>query len=368
MVSITVTGGKKPQRAPRDTIERVTPADIAGLQEGQHLDFKREINLDKPELKGRVIDDVVAFLNRGASRIIVGVVEKEGRFDAFRPISGDADKTALRVQTFIQDNITPVPLDVQVVPIPEGDGFLLDIQIPRHQGGPFMNRINGGYLIRSGSRNLPIDPGMLRSRFIDERTWLARLEELTATEDDAIAKSGRLASGQALRIAILPREHFDHMRAPFAQDDHVRSSGPNFHDHFQQWFTVCEDGHEAVSIDFKQQGIERLFIRDDWFIHAHVAYAIQQISGEERLGLYEFKQAFERYLQDIAAFLAEQGIEGPFAITIALQSLEKTEHFQAWFPRTSVVRTLRPKLVDAVDDPELIADFQRRVQQATVWG
>ena len=368
MVSITVTGGEAPQRRPRNAIAPVTPADIVGLQEGQDLDFKREINLDKPELKARLIDDVVAFLNRGASRIIVGVVEKEGRFDAFRPIAGDADKVALRMQAFIQDSITPVPLDVQVVPISQAEGFLIDIQIPGHQGGPFMNRLNGGYLIRSGSRNLPIDPGMLRSRFIDERTWLARLEELTAAEDEAVAKSGRLASGQSLRIAILPREHFDHMRAPFTQDDHVRSAGPNFHEHFQQWLKVCEDGHEAISIDFKQQGIERLFIRDDWFIHAHVAFAIQQMPGEGRLGLHEFKQGFERYLQDIAAFLAEQGIEGPFAVTIALQSLGESEHFKAWFPRTTVVRTLRSKLVDSVADPELIADFQRRVQQATVWG
>lgn len=92
------------------------------------------------------------------------------------------------------------------------------------------------------------------------------------------------------------------------------------------------------------------------------------VPGEERLGLYEFKQGFERYLKDIAAFLAEQEIEGPFAVTLALQGLGETEHFHAWFPRTSVVRTLRPKLVDSVDDPDLIADFERRVQQATVWG
>jgi hypothetical protein len=152
------------------------------------------------------------------------------------------------------------------------------------------------------------------------------------------------------------------------QDYLVRSTAPNFHDYFQQWFKVCEDGHEALSIDLKQQGIERPFIRDDWFIHAHVAFTIQQISGEGRLGLYEFKQAFERYLQVIVAFLAEQGIEGPFAITIALQSLGESEHFTAWFPRMSVVRTLRPRLADAVDDPELIANFQRRVQRATVSG
>lgn len=368
MVRIAITGDEPRPRRPRNAITPITPAEISNLQEGQSLDFKRELNLDKPELKARLLDDVVAFLNRGASRIIVGVIEKGGSFDAFHPMEGDADKYALRVQTFIQDEITPVPLDVQVVPIPLADGFLIDIQIPQHTGSPYMNRLTGSYLIRSGSRNLPIDPGMLRSRFVDERAWFSRLDELTAAEDLAVAGEGRIALGQTLRVAILPLEHFDRMRAPFTQSDHVRSSGPSFHQPSQQWFKICEDGHEAISIDMRQQGIERLFVRDDWFIHAHVAYAIQQMSGEGRLGLYEFNQGFERYLQELAVFLAEQDIKGPFAVTIALQSLGETEHFSAWFPRTSTLRTLRPSLVDAVDDPGLIADFLRRVKQATVWG
>ena len=51
-----------------------------------------------------------------------------------------------------------VPADVQVVPVHLDSGFIIDIQIPRHRGGPFMNRFNGSYLVRSGARNLPIDP------------------------------------------------------------------------------------------------------------------------------------------------------------------------------------------------------------------
>ena len=369
MVRISVTEPSKPERR-RRVLDSLTVAQLAegGLQEGQDLDFKREVNIDKPEAKSRLLDDVVAFLNRGAARIIVGVEEKGGRFDGFRPLAGDPDKTALRLQTLIQDGITPVPLEVQVVPLHLETGFILDIQIPRHAGAPFMNRLSGGYLIRSGARNLPIDPGMLRSRFVDETTWMSRLEELTAAEDTKVAASGRLVPRQALRIGILPQEHFDHQRQAFEQGDHIRHPGPVFHEHSDPWFKAAEDGHELYSKDLGSQGIERLFIRDDWFVHAHAAFAIQQLSGEGRLGLHEFNEAVKRYLAALGTFLGEQGIEGPFAMTLALQGLGESEQFGAWFPDVSIVRTLRPRVVQDVDDSELIAHFLRRVRQATVFG
>nr|GLK21661.1 hypothetical protein GCM10017606_24880 [Microbacterium terregens] len=369
MVRITVTEPARPERR-RRTLDALTVSEIAdgSLQEGQDLDFKREVNLDKPEAKTRLLDDVVAFLNRGPARIIVGVEEKGGRFESFRPISGDPDKTALRLQTVIQDGITPVPLDVHVVPIPFETGFILDIQIPRHAGAPFMNRLSGGYLIRSGARNLPIDPGMLRSRFVDETAWMSRLEELTGAEDAKLAASGRVVARQALRIGILPQEHFDYQRRAFEQGDHVRYPGPVFHEHSEPWFKAVEDGHELFAKDLRSQGIERLFIRDDWFVHAQAAFAIQQLSGEGRLGLHEFNEAAKRYLAAIAAFFAEQSIVGPFAITLSLQGLGEGEHFGAWFPNTSAVRTLRPRIVQDIDDEELVSGFLRRVRQASVYG
>ena len=210
MVRITVTAAESRSQKRRASIESLSVTDISSgdLQEGQDLDFKRLVDLDDHKAKQRLLDDVVAFLNRGPARILVGIEEKGGRFDSFRPLAGDADKFALRVQTLIQDSVSPVPADVQVVPLHLDDGFLIDIQIPRHSGGPFMNRLAGTYLIRSGARNLPIDPGMLRSRFIDETSWMHRLDELTAAEDTAIAAERRLEQDRALRVAILPREHF----------------------------------------------------------------------------------------------------------------------------------------------------------------
>lgn len=102
-------------------------------------------------------------------------------------------------------------------------------------------------------------------------------------------------------------------------------------------------------------------------MHVHLGFAIGVTQGEGRLGLYEFNQDFERYMAVPAKFFAEQKIEGPFAVTLALQSLNETEPLKVFFPRTASVRTLRPRLLDTVDDPELLADFVRRVKQATVW-
>jgi hypothetical protein len=90
--------------------------------------------------------------------------------------------------------------------------------------------------------------------------------------------------------------------------------------------------------------------------------------GEGRLQLYEFNEALEAYLRAMSEFFAEQKLEGPFAVTLGLQSLHETEPMRIFFPRTASVRTLRPRIVDSVDDPELIFDFKRRVKQATVWG
>lgn len=49
----------------------------------------------------------------------------------------------------IQDRISPVSTDVEVVPVHPEEGFILDTRSPWHQSGPFMNQFTGGYLARS---------------------------------------------------------------------------------------------------------------------------------------------------------------------------------------------------------------------------
>ena len=93
------------------------------------------------------------------------------------------------------------------------------------------------------------------------------------------------------------------------------------------------------------------------FVHFHSAFAIGITQGEGRLGLYEFNQDLERFFAELAAFFAEEQIAGPLAVTLAFQSLYEDERMKVFSPRGAAIRTLRPLLVDAVDDPELIAGF-----------
>jgi hypothetical protein len=100
-----------------------------GLQEGQDLDFKREVNIDKPEAKSRLLDDVVAFLNRGAARIIVGVEERaaastaSGRSRAIRTRPRCGCRLSFRMAS------RPFPSMCRSCPC-TSRLFILDIQIP----------------------------------------------------------------------------------------------------------------------------------------------------------------------------------------------------------------------------------------------
>lgn len=105
-------------------------------------------------------------------------------------------------------------------------------------------------------------------------------------------------------------------------------------------------------------GIERLFIRDDWFAHAHAAFAIQPLSGKGRLGLHDFKQAAKHYLAALSQFFAEQAIEGPFAITLSIQGLAEGEHSGAGF-RIPASSARSDRIARDVEDGELVADFLR---------
>ncbi len=72
--------------------------------------------------------------------------------------------------------------------------------------------------------------------------------------------------------------------------------------------------------------------------------------------LGEFGNDFERYMQELAVFFAEQEIVGPFTVTVVLQALNDTDPMKFFFPQGATVRPLRPRLVDVLDDRELIAD------------
>lgn len=351
--------------AGRPTVAAIIQGDFV---ENERLDFKRQLNLEDETGRQRLVNDVVAFLNRGGGTILVGVEESEGRFAGLRPIAGDRDAFGRRVVSTVQDGILPMPLDVRVHFLDADGGFILDIDIPAHRSGPFQAKHSGAFLIRTAAQNRPISPSELRGYFVDEKQWLDAVKAMTREESDRLARSGRMTDrGPVLQFGILPRAHFDPQHPHLTQDQHWRSVAPRFEDRGRILFKGSDGGHEAFTPGGDGKGNSRLFVRDDWFVHGWVAWPLWVVPGEEILSLYKFKtELLPAFLDEIDDFLAEQGIGGPFAVVMELAHLQRDPKVGRFFGHNEAVTMMRPRFVDRVSD--MSEPFAELVQRSTIYG
>lgn len=319
------------------------------LVEDETLDFKRQLNLDDSTGRERLIDDVVAFLNRGPASIIVGVEEAAGAFTAFRPMQGNQDAYGQKLLSIIQNGIDPVPLDVRVQCHLVQDGFIAEVVIPRHHRGPYQNVHTGAYRIRTGAQNRPISGQALRGYFVDEKAWLDAAVNLTREEDERLLRSQRMTDrGPTMHFGIVPRAHFEPLRSHFRQGDHWRVQAPGW-DGARALFEGCDGGNEAFVIGGDGKGASRLLVRDDWFLHGWVAWPFWSRPGEGTVTLYEFKkELLPRYLEEIDAFLAEQQVEGPFAMLMEVRNLQRDDKVGFYFRQNEKVSMRRPHFLDRV--------------------
>lgn len=349
----------------RPTIESIA---AGAFVEDDGFDFKRQLNLDSEAGKHDLVDDVVAFLNRGAGTIVVGVHEEEGRFAGFRPVRGDRDALGLRIVNILLEGISPAPLDLRVNCLDFDDGFVLDIEIPRQAGGPFQARHNGAFLRRVGSRNRPVSREELSRYLVDERQWLEAVATLAREESERLAASGRMSErGCVLTFGILPRAYFDPHCPGFSQSGPWRSVAPSFEDRARVLFKGLDGGHEAFAFGGDGKGGSRLLVRDDWFIHGWVAHPLWVQPGEERLSFYEFKtELLPAFLGEIDDFLAGQEMDGPFAVTMELSHLQRNEKLGRFFRGNERAGMIRPRFAQRISD--MSEPFAELVQRSTVYG
>lgn len=336
--------------------------------ENERLDFKRQLNLEAETGRQRLIDDVVAFLNRGGGTILVGVDESEGRFAGFRPIMGDRDALGCRIISILQDGILPTPLDIGVHFLDVDGGFILDIDIPAHRNGPFQAKHSGAFLIRTAAQNRPISPAELRGHFVDEKEWLDAVRVLTREESEKLARSERMTErGPVLQFGILPRAFFDPLHPHFVQDAHWRSIAPSFEDRARILFKGCDGGQEAFAPGGDAKGESRLLVRDDWFIHGWVAWPLWAEPGEEILSIYKFKtELLPAFLKELDDFLEEHAVDGPYAVVMELAHLQRDPKLGRFFRGNEAVTMLRPRFVERIS--AMAEPFVELVQRSTIYG
>jgi Schlafen, AlbA_2 len=189
---------------------------IGNAEEGQTIDFKRAINLEKAEAKRDLAVDISAFANESGGDIIFGMDQSsEGIASRLVALPDfNRDQTPLRISQINQSHIEPAVAGLQFVPIEfESGQFALVLRIPRSWNKP--HAVVGKpytWHIRDGKGNRSMKPRELREAFtlsveISERMKnfrLGRIEQLTKGTPPVF-----LSSRELLVLHLMPVSAFD---------------------------------------------------------------------------------------------------------------------------------------------------------------
>jgi hypothetical protein len=348
------------------TIEMIRTHQIG---EGQNYEFKGRLDLSDRKVKSDFINDVVAFLNAGPGHLIVGVHEKKRVFERFEPILGDPDAICRQFTSTLQDNIDPKPLGVVVCPLDLDDGFIVNVRIPEHRRRPYQNRINGAFYLRTGAQNTPIPRDQVHAMFTTEEKFEADVENLMKREDLAVEERDIMqVNGVTLHIAIVPFEHYDRGREPLDPGRGQPKTFRSYFGHESPVFKGCDGGLEARDTTLVEgRSLSRLFIGDDWLIHAYIAHPFV-VDNSGRVTIQEFKDKLAAYLSDLAQFLHKEDIIGPFSVLLAVRNLQRNAKMARAFRNAKARAFPRFYRTERLDAPEMIDRFWNMVRDAAIYG
>ncbi|MGA0534277.1 MULTISPECIES: AlbA family DNA-binding domain-containing protein [Hansschlegelia] len=351
-----------PDKITREMIES------RAVVEGPELDFKREIDLADEKARVGFLDDIVAFLNARGGALVVGVAEKKGGFEHWRPLHADPDELGRKIQSLVQTGVDPTPLGVSTYEIAlDGDGYALVVAIAEHRMQPYQNRLNGAFRVRTDKQNkvLPrTEIGAYFKRFEDYR---ATLSDLSQRESEALAQRGVMVEGAPrLTISILPREHFDD-HAPLRVEERGRLfPGPTYSGR-SDVFRGAPGGYEILTPTMNGANYHRLFVADDWFVQASIVHALYSTQGEGRLALYEMREELTRYFEGLVELFADNTVSGPFAIEAAFTDLRIEPGLGRFFRHDGPARWVPRQLIETLDPGELAKALYETAYKASIY-
>ncbi|PXW28343.1 AlbA family DNA-binding domain-containing protein [Paraburkholderia caballeronis] len=156
---------------PRDltsTVERDIESLIEGQAvEGTNLDFKRDIPGRNNEARHEFVADVSAFANASGGDLVYGIEEDgEGRAQAIRPVIGNADEEARRLQDMLLNGVQPRIPGAQIQTVPVAGGFVAIVRVPQSWAGPHRVSTNQHFFIRENGRKRQLDVPEIRGLFL----------------------------------------------------------------------------------------------------------------------------------------------------------------------------------------------------------
>lgn len=171
----------------------ITQADIERLvvdqvQEGPHLDFKRELpSAWDDKAKHRFMADVTAFANAGGGDIIYGIDEDaDAQAVSIVPqMATSIDQEVRRLQDFLLNLAEPRLPGTQVYAVPvtvgSNSGHAIVIRIPESWAGPHRVKTNQHFFVRDGLRNRQLDVPEIRALFLQSENRAQRIRDFRSS-------------------------------------------------------------------------------------------------------------------------------------------------------------------------------------------
>lgn len=162
------------------------------VQEGPHLDFKRELPLAwDASVKQELLADVTAFANSGGGDLVYGVEENEAaEAAAICPqVLASVDQEVRRLQDFLLNLVEPRLPGVQVHPVKvtngETTGYVFVVRVPQSWAAPHRVKTNQQFYVRDGLRKRSLDVPELRALFVRAEGHAQRIRDFRS---DRLAK------------------------------------------------------------------------------------------------------------------------------------------------------------------------------------
>ncbi|NNM63479.1 MAG: ATP-binding protein [Burkholderiales bacterium] len=186
-----------------------------GVQEGPHLDFKRELpDTWSAEAKRDFLADVTAFANSGGGHLIYGMEEHDAVAAALVPAQRDNwDEAIQRLQNMLHDGVEPSAIGIRIqrvdVALDQAKGVVLVVSVPQSWVGPHRLKANQHFYVRDGSSNRPLDVPGLRSLFLRSDAVGQRIRDFRSERLGRILAGEtpvKLESGPALVVHFVPTQ------------------------------------------------------------------------------------------------------------------------------------------------------------------
>lgn len=184
----------------RKALSEITERDIldlieAGVVEGTHIEFKRDVPGARDEEKREFLADVSAFANTGGGQLLFGVEEEQGAIVGIPGCSAEnPDGLLLRLESLVRDGIEPrLIVAMRLVPVQACE--VLVLQVEKSWIGPHRVTFRGHdkFYGRSSAGKYSLDVGQLRAAFLQSHTFAEYVREYRIERAIEIANDRALA-------------------------------------------------------------------------------------------------------------------------------------------------------------------------------